>query len=138
MWRILSLIICLLVPYSLLFADASISNCSVDANRDGASFLKNCGSNTLGIKPDGPQGIDGMKARIVNIAKKTIQFGALLAVGALVFAGIQYTTSYGDDEKLKHAKTTGIFAVVWLLLLMASFGLVDIIVRFIYEIVGNT
>ncbi len=53
-----------------------------------------------------------MKARIVNIAKKTIQFGALLAVGALVFAGIQYTTSYGDDEKLKHAKTTGIFAVV--------------------------
>jgi hypothetical protein len=41
-----------------------------------------------------------------------IAFGALFAIGALVFTGIQYTMSYGDDEKIKKAKTTGIYALI--------------------------
>jgi hypothetical protein len=49
---------------------------------------------------------------VINIAKQVIAFGALFAIGALVFTGIQYTISYGDDEKVKKAKTTGIYALI--------------------------
>ena len=68
------------------------------------------------------------------MAEKAIAFGALLAVGALVWAGIQYTSSFGEDEKIKHAKSTGVYAVIGLVLLMASFGLVDIVINFIYSL----
>ncbi|GAB0174856.1 MAG: hypothetical protein HHAS10_07350 [Candidatus Altimarinota bacterium] len=141
MWRFLSFLLCSFFPLGFLFADTTATtNCTFEANQtaNAAQFLKNCAQDTPGIPPGNTSDIKGVKERIANIAKKVIQFGALFAVGALVFAGIQYTTAYGDDEKLKHAKTTGIFAVVGLLLLMASFGLVDILVRFIYELVGNT
>ena len=47
-----------------------------------------------------------IKALIKSVAKTVISFGALFAIGAIVFSGIQYTTSYGDDEKVKKAKTT--------------------------------
>jgi hypothetical protein len=50
---------------------------------------------------------------------------------------MRYTSSYGDDEKLKKAKTTGIYALIGLLLMMASFGLVDIIINSIYKIAAG-
>jgi hypothetical protein len=73
---------------------------------------------------------------VINIAKQVIAFGALFAIGALVFTGIQYTISYGDDEKVKKAKTTGIYALIWLLLLLVAFPMVDTVVNFVYAIGG--
>lgn len=52
----------------------------------------------------------------------------------IVWSGIQYTKSFGEDESLKKAKNTGIYAVIGLLLLMASFGLVDIVIQFVFEL----
>jgi uncharacterized membrane protein YgdD (TMEM256/DUF423 family) len=75
-----------------------------------------------------------MKMLIVNIAEKVIAFGALFAIGAIVFSGIQYTTSFGDDEKTKKAKMTGIYALTGLVLLLVAFSLVNIIVTFIYSL----
>lgn len=75
-----------------------------------------------------------MKDRIITIATAAISLGALLAVGALVWAGIQYTKSMGDDEKLKKAKSSIIFTLIGLILLMAAFPLVDIIINFVYKI----
>lgn len=69
---------------------------------------------------------------MIQTAKRVIQFGALFAIGAIVFSGVQYTTSFGDDEKVKKAKTTGIYAVIGLLLLLVAFPLVDIVVNFVY------
>jgi hypothetical protein len=66
-----------------------------------------------------------------------ISFGALFAIGAIVFSGIQYTTSYGDDEKVKKAKMTGIYAVIGLFLLLLAFPLVDILINFIYSLAQN-
>ncbi len=63
-----------------------------------------------------------------------IEFGALFAIGAIVFSGIQYTTSYGEDEKVKKAKMTGIYALIGLLLLLIAFPLVDIIINFLYSL----
>ena len=75
-----------------------------------------------------------MQILITSIAEKVIAFGALFAIGAIVFSGIQYTTSYGDDEKVKKAKTTGIYALIGLLLLLLAFPLVNIVIRFIYSL----
>ena len=42
----------------------------------------------------------------------------------------------GDSgqEKLKKAKTTGIYAVIGLILMMLSFSLVDVIINFIFKV----
>lgn len=76
---------------------------------------------------------DGVKQLVVKIAERVLQFGALFAIGAIVWSGIKYTTSAGDDEQTKSAKNTLIYAIVGLLLLLTAFPLVDIIVRFIYS-----
>lgn len=67
------------------------------------------------------------------MASRLIQFGALFAIGVIVYSGIRYTTSVWDDEKIKNAKGTLIYAVIWLILLLIAFPLVDIIIGFIYS-----
>lgn len=52
-----------------------------------------------------------------SVGEKVIAFGALFAIGAIVFSGIRYTTSYGDEEKIKKAKSTAIYALIGLVLL---------------------
>ena len=79
-------------------------------------------------------GREWVKDLAINIWKKVIQFGALFAIWAIVFSGIRYTTSAWDDEKIKSAKNTAIYGIVWLLLLLMAFPLVDIIIGFIYSI----
>lgn len=93
---------------------------------------------TTGIDPSGyTSDMDGTKKMIIDISNGVISFGALLAVGALVWSGIQYTKAFGEDEKLKKAKTTGIYSLIGLILLLTAFGLVDIFINFIYTITGN-
>lgn len=75
-----------------------------------------------------------MKQLVVDVAKKILQFGALFAVGAIVFSGIRYTTSAGDDEKLKSAKNIATYAIIGLLLLLTAFPLVDILIGFVYSL----
>ena len=74
---------------------------------------------------------------MVTIANRVLSFGALFAIGAIVWSGIRYTTSAGDDEKTKSAKNILIYAIIGLLLLLTAFPLVDIIVRFIYSLGKN-
>ncbi len=71
---------------------------------------------------------------VVTISETIIGFGALFAIGAVVFSWIQYTTSYGDDEKIKKAKTTGIYALIGLVLLLTAFPFVDTMINFIYSL----
>lgn len=73
-----------------------------------------------------------MKEQIKKIAERAISVGALIAVGAIVWAGIQYTKAYGEDESIKKAKNTGIYALIGLVLLLAAFGLVDIFINFLF------
>jgi Type IV secretion system pilin len=55
---------------------------------------------------------DGIKSLVANVAKTAISFGALFAVGMIVLSGIRYTTSVGEDENVKKAKSTGLYAVI--------------------------
>ncbi len=112
---------------------SSYAVCDATDMGDAGSFLKGCWANTIGIPPDmAGDGVTSIKEIVINFAEKTIAFGALFAIGAIVFSGIQYTISYGDDEKVKKAKSTGIYAIIWLVILLTAFSLVDIVVNFIY------
>lgn len=49
---------------------------------------------------------------IVLIIKETIKYIGLLAILVVSWGGITFLTSMGNDEKVKHAKHTIIYALV--------------------------
>ena len=119
---------------SLCFA--AISDCPATSDISASDYLKRCAGNAENaINPtNGWGGVTAIQALVKSTAKTIIAFGALFAIGAIVFSGIQYTTSYGDDEKVKKAKTTGVYAIIGLFLLLLAFPLVDIVVNFVYKL----
>lgn len=138
--KILSFLLLSLVLFFNAVVIAWPQDCFIDANetRSADQFLTECAGGTTGIDPSGYTGdMDGTRKQIVDIANGAISFGALLAVWALVWSGIQYTKAYGEDEKLKKAKATWTYSLIGLILLLVAFGLVDIFINFIYTITGN-
>lgn len=122
-----------LFSYNFWYADCVGADPSND-ERSAIEFLQDCSGGMENTISNQHVGSDWMKELIVSVAEKVIAFGALFAIGAIVFSGIQYTTSYGDDEKVKKAKTTGIYALIGLLLLLISFPLVNTIVSLVYKL----
>lgn len=122
--------------FSIHTVFAAPADCRIDpsSNIPADRMLADCAQGTIGISPGSTNTKETVRDTIKMVVNSAIVFGGLLAVGALVWSGIQYTTAYGDDEKLKKAKTTGIYALIGLILLMGSFGLVDIFINFIYTI----
>ncbi len=126
---------CILLCISSIFFVSNIFAAPIGCNIEkinAGTFLKNCGAGTAWIQPGGGDGKSGVKERVKTIAETAIAFGALLAVAMLVWSGIQYTITYGEDEKIKHAKTTAVYALIGLILMMASFWLVDVFLSFIF------
>lgn len=108
-------------------------------SKDAVTYLKACAQGTNGLDPNGIDakssgGVTGIKDLVIKIAERVLQFAALFAVGAIVWSGIKYTTAYGDDEKVKSAKSTAIYAIIWLVLTLTAFSLVDILINFIYSL----
>ncbi len=133
--RILSFCLIILSICSFWFLYQGYSwGCEATYDGNAADFLKWCANNPVNaISPDqGGDSVTSIKALVISISKNVIAFGALFAIGAIVYSGIQYTTSFGDDEKIKKAKTTGIYSVIGLVLLLVAFPLVDILVKFVY------
>jgi hypothetical protein len=113
------------------------AKCAYDKDASPWALLEECARGSkVAIKVEAGDK-EAVVDRIISIAEWAISLGALLAVGAIVWAGIQYTKSLGDDEKLKKAKTTGVYALIGLILLLMSFGLVDIFINFIYSMAGS-
>jgi Type IV secretion system pilin len=135
--RILTTLIILISSISIgLIAHEIYALCDITSQENASDYLKWCaGTNPANsISPGIGTDTSQIKKIIIDISKNVIAFGSLFAIGAIVFSGIQYTTSYGDDEKVKKAKTTGIYAISGLLLLLLAFPLVDIIINFVYSL----
>lgn len=64
---------------------------------------------------------------IIIIIRETIKYVGLLAILAVSWGWIQFLTSIGNDEKVKHAKQTVIYALVWVLLSVVAFTIIDIV-----------
>ncbi|MBP9779441.1 hypothetical protein KBD33_02325 [Candidatus Gracilibacteria bacterium] len=112
------------------------TDCSYVPTESASVFLEKCGTDSDPIT-DSDTGADGVREMVTKVAKTALGFAALFAIGAIVWSGIQYTTSYGDDEKIKKAKSTATFALIGLIIALTSFSLVSILVNFIYERLGG-
>ncbi len=64
---------------------------------------------------------------VVLIIKEAIKYVGLIAILVVSWGGVQFLTSIGNDEKVKHAKQTVIYALVWVLLSVVSYTIVDIV-----------
>lgn len=64
---------------------------------------------------------------IVKIIKEAIKYVGLLAILAISWGGITFLTSMGNDEKVKHAKHTIIYALIGVLLSVVAYTIVDIV-----------
>jgi hypothetical protein len=113
MKRIFSLICILIAPlFALSLPVYAECDANPSANQSASAFLLGCSETSYNaVSPIGG-GVTSIQKLVISIAKQVIAFGALFAIGALVFTGIQYTMSYGDDEKIKKAKNTGIYALI--------------------------
>ncbi len=90
---------------------------------------------TVWVDPnDNLDWVTGVKDLVIKVAKNALRFAALFAVWAIVWSWIRYTTAYGDDEKVKKAKSTAIFALIWLVITLTAFPLIDILLNFIYSL----
>ncbi len=90
-------------------------------------------------KPDtlpGPTEQDGRKALIRGILPKLAVFmigsTASFSLLFLIIAGVRFTTAYGNDEGIQHAKKQAIYAVVGLLVSLMAYTIVRIISNFNY------
>ncbi len=139
--RIFTSLIILISSISLWLITHDIyADCDINSQSSASEYLKWCAGSGWPDNAINPSqwwgGSTAIKALITSISKNVISFWALFAIGAIVFSGIQYTTSYWDDEKVKKAKTTGIYALMGLFLLLLAFPLVDIMVNFVYSFWG--
>ncbi|MDD5377193.1 MAG: hypothetical protein PHH16_03685 [Candidatus Gracilibacteria bacterium] len=64
---------------------------------------------------------------VVKIIKESIKYVGLLAILVVSWGGIQFLTSMGNDEKVKHAKHTIIYALVGVLLSVVAYTIIDIV-----------
>lgn len=133
---------------SLVFAEEEskklefqANNCKVTyqaGQKDTSDFLntmRDCANGTNGVSIDNisqENSVNGLSENIKKLASGFMRYAALFAVGAIVIAGIMYTTAYGDDGRLKKAKNIAIFALVGLLLALASYSLVNAVIYIIY------
>jgi hypothetical protein len=134
LFRKIIIFLSLIIAFSFLFVQWGYAECP-SAELWALDFIKGCSSGTAWVDPSElDTWVGGVKDLVIKVAERALQFAALFAVWAIVWSGIRYTTSYGDDEKVKKAKSTTIFAIIWLVIALVSFPLVDILLNFIYSI----
>ena len=70
---------------------------------------------------------------VTNILNTAYFLAGIVAVGMIIFAGIQYLTANGEQKKKKKAMDTIIFSVVGLIIVIAAFA----ITKFVVDNVGK-
>jgi len=80
-------------------------------------------------QPAGTPGDFGQS--IVNLTNWILGFATMIAVLALIWGGMNYLTSAGDEEKAKSGKQTIKYAILGLIVAGIAYALVNVIVSII-------
>jgi len=64
---------------------------------------------------------------ITNLVATGIQYVSVFAVLALILSGIMYLISWGEEEKVKKAKTWIIWSLIWVFLSVSAWWIINII-----------
>lgn len=124
----------IIIIFSLLFAIFTAVNFVLAADPDTLLFggLQNQVGNAIGL----PGGQDP-RVMAANIIRVALGFLGLVAVGIVIYAGWLWMTAAGDAQKIDKAKKVLLGALIGLLLIVASFGIVTFILGKILESVGG-
>lgn len=76
-------------------------------------------------------GLGDVVTTVINIILYAI---GIIAVIMLIFGGIQYATSAGDEKKVTTAKNTIIYAIIGLAVAILAWTLVN----FVFSAIGNS
>ncbi len=87
-----------------------------------ASTIKGTGVDVNVPKPTGNELIQS----ILNIVYFIV---GIVAVGMIIYAGIQYLTANGEPDKAKKAMNTIIFSVVGLIVIIAAFAITNFVMN---------
>lgn len=64
---------------------------------------------------------------VQNIINAALAFSGFVALIFLIWAGITYTSSKGDPQKVESAKKTATYAIIGLVIIFLSFFIVGLI-----------
>ena len=70
-----------------------------------------------------------LRQYILNVLNFVLSFLGIIAVAALIYAGFLYVTSRGEDSANEKSKKILAFAVLGILLILASFAIVNTVIR---------
>ncbi len=70
-----------------------------------------------------------LRQYILNVLNFTLTFLGLIAVAMVIYAGYLYVVSVGDDSNMEKSKKIIIFAVIGILVVLASYALVNTIIK---------
>ncbi|MEX0649696.1 MAG: hypothetical protein WD200_01730 [Candidatus Andersenbacteria bacterium] len=77
------------------------------------------------------KGTETIQAVLINFIQWLLRLVGLLALGALVWGGIRFTVSFGNEAAVKSAKQIITWAVVGLITVILSYAIVNIVKRFL-------
>ena len=103
-------------------------------------FAQESGSDTFGLQPIqdttilGSDDIRTIIARIINAALGLL---GIIAISLIIYAGYVILTSGGDEEKVTEGKKIIVNAVIGLLIILASYGIVQFVFRLLSEATGS-
>lgn len=84
------------------------------------------------VMPAQPVGTPGdFGQSIVNLTNWVLGFATMIAVLALIWGGMNYLTSAGDEEKAKSGKQTIKYALLGLIVAGIAYALVNVVVSII-------
>ncbi len=104
-----------------------------------ASVVAAQGGDTFGINKVGsflPLGGEDIRIIAAKIIRIFLSLLGIVAVGLMIYAGFTWMTSGGNEEKIATAKKTMINAVIGLAIIMASFAIVQFVLKSLQGAVG--
>ena len=104
---------------------AKITSCGVT----GAKLI--CGVRTWGILPKPDNVPNDFNQSIKKATNWILGFVGMIAVLMLIWGGINYLTSAGDEDKAKTGKKTIMYALIGLVIAGIAYALVDVIITVI-------
>ncbi|KUK76776.1 MAG: hypothetical protein XD93_0723 [candidate division WS6 bacterium 34_10] len=67
-----------------------------------------------------PVGFESLDELVIHLVNLVISFSVLIAIAALIIAGIKYILAMGDEEKVEDATRSLIFAIVGLVIVFIA------------------
>lgn len=85
------------------------------------------GNNGDNCIEDGVATLNCIPVIFQSVLNWLITFAGVVALFFIIYAGIKYVRSGGDQEKIKSARETLTYAIIGLVIILLSFGIINLI-----------